>query len=103
MKEEGKLEEQVVVHTTPRVYSIDPKERYVNEYSTCCSRTGKTDARLIRYASRFSMSVLTMGFAAVQIARAGDCDPLVPFYCSLFTFVLGAWVKTDAAKLIQSP
>jgi hypothetical protein len=102
MEDVKEVQEEVVVHT-PRVYSIDPKTRYTNEYSTCCSRTGKTDARLIRYASRFSMSVLTMGFAAVQIARAGDCDPLVPFYCSLFTFVLGAWVKADAAKQIQTP
>ena len=62
------------------------EEKYENEYSTCCSKR-KTDARLLRYGSKFSLSVFTLGFACVQIVRAGDCDPLVPFYSSLITFV----------------
>jgi hypothetical protein len=74
------------------------KERFDNEYSSCCSRSGKTDARLIRYASRFSISLILLTFACVQITRAGDCDPLVPFYTSLITLVMGAWVKTDNIK-----
>ena len=79
------------------------EEKYENEYSTCCSRSGKTDARLIRYGSKFSLSVFTLGFACVQIARAGDCDPLVPFYSSLITFVLGTWLKTDTKGSVQLP
>jgi len=69
------------------------KQRFDNEYATCCSRSGKTDARLIRYASRFSISLILLTFSCVQLVRAGDCDPLVPFYTSLITLVMGAWVN----------
>jgi len=78
------------------------EEKYENTYATCCSKSG-TDARLIRYGSKFSLSVFTLGFACVQIARAGDCDPLVPFYSSLITFVLGTWLKTDTKGSVQLP
>ena len=70
------------------------KERFENEYSTCCSRSGKTDARLIRYASRFSISLILLSFSCVQIVRAGECDPLVAFYTSLITLIVGVWVKS---------
>ena len=63
----------------------------------------KTDARLIRYGSKFSLSILTLGFACVQLIRAGPCDSLVPFYSSLITFILGAWLKLDSKQDIQVP
>ena len=78
------------------------EERYENEYSTCCSKR-KTDARLLRYGSKFSLSVFTLGFACVQIVRASECDALVPFYTSLITFVLGTWLKTDTKGSIHLP
>jgi hypothetical protein len=80
---------------------IDPKTRYEIEYSTCCSRTGKTDARLIRYATKFTISLLMLGFATTQLVRSHECDSLVPFYTSLITFVLGAWVKVDSQKEVN--
>jgi hypothetical protein len=97
--------EQAQIHLPPEKpqhsTSIDPAVRYENEYSTCCSRSGKTDARLIRYVSRFSLSIITLVFAGVQLVRAHDCDPLVPFWTSLITFVLGAWIKIDGQKAVS--
>ena len=77
------------------------KQHYENEYSTCCSKTGKTDARLIQYGSRFTMSVLTLAFAGVQLIRAGPCDALVPFYSSLITFILGVWLKENFNQQVK--
>ena len=74
------------------------KQRFDNEYSSCCSKSGKTDARMIRYASRFSISIILLTFSCVQLMRAGDCDPLVPFYTSLVTLVMGAWVNDNSKK-----
>jgi hypothetical protein len=88
--------DNVVVHTNNT--NVDTESHYENEYSTCCSRTGKTDARLINYASKFTVSILMLGFASIQLVRSHDCDPLVPFYTSLITFILGIWVKSDSAK-----
>jgi hypothetical protein len=85
----------VVLHTNN---NVDTETHYENEYSTCCSRTGKTDARLINYASKFTVSILMLGFASIQLVRSHDCDTLIPFYTSLITFVLGVWVKSDTGK-----
>ena len=95
---EEAMGKDVTVHM-PR--SIDPTTRYENEYSTCCSRTGKTDARLIKYASKFAISLLMLAFASIQLVRSYECDALVPFYTSLITFILGAWVKVDTSKIKQ--
>ena len=74
------------------------EEKYENEYTTCCSKTGKTDKRLIQYASKFSLSLIVIAFACVQLIRADPCDSLVPYYSSLITFILGAWIKTNDNK-----
>jgi hypothetical protein len=89
--------QDVVVHAQ---HAIDPETRYENEYSTCCSRTGKTDARLISYASRFTISLLMLGFASIQLVRSHECDSLIPFYSSLITCVLGAWIKIDTKRTL---
>jgi hypothetical protein len=68
-------------------------KRYENEYSTCCTKTGKTDKRLILFTSKFSMSLLILGFAGYQIMRAGECDGLLPWYTSLITLIVSVWVK----------
>lgn len=96
---EEKTNDVVVMHTAS---SIDAKTRYENEYSTCCSRH-KTDARLLKFASRFTLSIITLGFATIQIVRASPCDSLLPFYTSLITFVLGVWVRTQESKDVQLP
>lgn len=77
---------------------IDLKEkRYNDTYASCCSRTGRTDARLIRYVSRITISCIVLGFACYQIAANEDpCNNLIPFYTSLITLVVGTWVKADA-------
>lgn len=69
------------------------KQRYENEYTTCCSRTGRTDARLIRYGSKFSLSVLVIGVSFYQILNADPCDPLIPWFCSLISGVLSTWIN----------
>jgi hypothetical protein len=74
---------------------IDAKTVYDDHFSSCCSRSGTTDARLIRYASKFTISLLMLGFASIQLVRSHECDSLVPFYTSLITFVMGSWIKVD--------
>ena len=77
---------------------------YAVGWESCCSRTGKTDARLLSFSMRATLSILTLGFAAVQLVRAEPCDKLVSWYCSIITFVLGCWMganndtKTAPAK-----
>ena len=93
---EEKNAEHVVVH--PHI--IDAETRYANEYTSCCSKR-RTDKRLLQYASRFTISILMLGFASIQIIRSHDCDALVPFYTSLITFIIGAWVKMDTSKIQQ--
>ena len=85
----------------PPPQSIDSTTRYENEYSTCCTRSGKTDARLIKFASRFTISLIMLAFASIQLIRSHECDALVPFYTSLITFLLGAWVGKDTSKIRQ--
>lgn len=68
-------------------------ERYENEYSTCCTKSGKTDRRLILFTSKFGMSLLILGFAGYQIMGAGECDGLLPWYTSLITLIVSVWVK----------
>jgi hypothetical protein len=81
---------------------VDEQTRYDDQYNSCCSRTGTTDARLIRYASRFSISLVMLAFAAIQLVRSHECDSLVPFYTSLITFVLGAWIKVDTHTSVKN-
>ena len=87
---------------TLKPVDVDPKTKYENEYATCCSKSGKTDARLIRYVSKFTFSMITLIFAGAQIIRAGECDPLVPFYSSLITYILGAWIHSNNNKQINT-
>ena len=67
------------------------EQKYSDEWSTCCSRSGRTDRRLIQFSVKFILSMAVLGFAGVQLATAGPCDSQTSFYSSLFTFVLGAW------------
>ena len=79
-----------------RVLDLELKlkeERYDNEYSTCCSRSGKTDKRLIHYGSKFSLSLAVIGFACYQLVTADECDSLVPWYTSIVTMIIGVWIK----------
>jgi len=78
------------------------EKQYNDSYASCCSRTGRTDARLLRYASRFTISTIVLTFACVQIAINDDpCNNLMPFYTSLITLVVGSYVKLDGNKLEQ--
>ena len=93
--------QDVIVHTMEH-HRIDPLEhkRYDDMYTTCCSKN-KTDARLIRLISRFSLSIITISFAGIQLVRAGPCDSLTPFYSSLITFILGSWLKVDNQQRVS--
>lgn len=71
------------------------KKQYEDSYASCCSRTGRTDARLLRYISKTCVSILILIFAGAQLVRAGPCDSLVPFYCSLITLVMGSYIKLE--------
>jgi len=77
------------------------KKEYNDTYRTCCSdRT--TDARLLTWAAKFSMSMLALCFSATQIVRAEPCDTVLPFYTSLITFILGAFVSESAKQRVQT-
>lgn len=94
---------RVLDKNTPRSPSLERRrieqelaikhERYENEYSTCCTKSGKTDKRLILFTSKFGMSLLILGFAGYQIMGAGECDGLLPWYTSLITLIVSVWVK----------
>ena len=95
METETKTPTAARSHTMKKLELDLEKEKYNDSYSTCCSRTGTTDARLIRYVSRFSLSSIVLIFACYQLITARDCDSLVPFYTSLITLLVGTWVKLD--------
>ena len=109
--QELKIDIEGVKETRRSVSSPDTRKRrifhqweqeekeYNDTWRSCCSRSGYTDRRLIQYITRFSLSVLTLVFSCIQLIRAHDCDPLVPFYSSLITFVLGAWLQSDDKKI----
>ena len=71
------------------------KEKYENEYSTCCSKSGTTDARLIRYGSKFSLSILMLVFCFYQIMTSGECSSLLPWYTSIVSMILSVWLKGE--------
>lgn len=73
-------------------------EKYDNEYNSCCTRTGKTDKRLIQYASKFTMSVIILTFAGYQIMTIKPNDGLLPWYTSLVTMIMTVWIKTKAEE-----
>ena len=77
------------------------EKQYEDSYSSCCARSGRTDARLLRYISKTGVSILILIFAGAQLVRAGPCDSLVPFYCSLITLVMGSYVKLDSNKSLE--
>ena len=100
MENENALEQQIELKVgspsnEKRVLDLELKlkeERYENEYSTCCCG-GVIDKRLIHYGSKFSLSLIIIGFAFYQLINADECDALVPWYTSIVTMVISVWVK----------
>ena len=81
------------------IHRIELEDRAADtSWSSCCSRSGKTDKRLLNFSARLAMSILTLGFSAVQIARAEPCDNLVSWYCSIVSWVLGTWMGSSDSK-----
>ena len=60
-----------------------------NHWDSCCSKTGRTDRRLIEFSARFFLSVVMMSVSVYAILTADECDSIVPFWCSIISFVLG--------------
>lgn len=74
------------------------QDRYENEYNTCCTSSGKTDKRLIQYASKFTMSIVILTFAGYQIMTLTPGDGLLPWYTSLVTMIMTVWIKTKTEE-----
>ena len=64
-----------------------------NMYSSCCSRTGKTDVRLIRFTTKICFSFIVLSFSFYSISTADECDSLIPFWTSLISIIVGAWIN----------
>ena len=77
------------------------EEQYENTYQTCCSKSGKTDKRLIQYGTKFSLTLLVMIFCFYQIITAGECDSLTPWYCSLVSGIVGVWLNSPKLSQLQ--
>lgn len=76
--EKKKLEHQIEIED----------KKYEDNYNSCCSEKG-TDKRLLQWVAKFSISMLTLGFAMYGILTSDECDPLTSFYTSLISFILG--------------
>ena len=74
------------------------EERYDNEIKSCCSRTGTTDRRLVRYGTKVFLSIVVISFCFYQIMNAGPCDTMIAWYCSLVSGILGTWMKLPNIK-----
>ena len=71
-------------------HKINVEDRkYADEWASCCCPAGKTDRRLLEFVARAFISTTTLVFSFYQLIKANECDPLVPFYSSLVTFILG--------------
>jgi hypothetical protein len=62
-----------------------------NKLSSCCG--GSTEKRLFEHASRLFISIIVLIFTFAQMIRSEANDPMLPFYTSLLTFVLGNWLS----------
>lgn len=69
-----------------------------NQLATCCG-SGRTDRRLLQYAGKLTVSIITLTFCFVQLIREPESG-LLPFYSSLITFVIGSFM---GAGSIASP
>ena len=99
MNEEQKVQLKVASPSNDkRRLSLELKlkqDDYENTYQTCCSKTGKTDKRLIHYATKATLTLLVLTFCFYQIITAEECDSLLPYYTSLISMVLAVWLKQD--------
>jgi hypothetical protein len=60
-------------------HRIEVQDRqYNDQYSSCCSDR-KTDARLIQYIMKISISFTILIFSFYQLSKAHPCDGLFPF------------------------
>ncbi len=71
-----------------------PSPAYQDQWTSCLFPGRTTDRRLIQFTSRFVTGLACLVFSMYQLANADPCDSLVPFYCSVVTFVLGG-MSTD--------
>ena len=70
-----------------------------NVYSCCFSKNGTTDRRVLEYCSKTAISFSILAFSFIMIARNKDpCSPLLTFYSSLVTLILGSYIKTPSVQ-----
>ena len=81
--ERRRLEQDLDIH----------EKEYDNTWQSCCCGGKKTDKRLLQYVTRFSLSILVLVFASVQLINSGECDSLNSFYISLISMIVGVWVN----------
>ena len=61
------------------------------QWGCCCSKR-PTDARLLTYIIRVIISIMILIFSLYKIGTVHECDPLLSFYTSTITFILGAYL-----------
>jgi hypothetical protein len=71
------------------------KERYQNTWA-CCGRT--TDKRCINFIGRWVVSCAVLSFSLYQLSVAEDCDPLIPLWSGIITFIIGALISARNEK-----
>ena len=68
-----------------------------NNWNSCCSNQ-PTDSRLLKFITRFSISLLTLSMSFYGLVNAKECDNLVPFWSGLITFVVGLNINPEDRK-----
>jgi hypothetical protein len=56
----------------------------------------KMDKRCIQFLSKFSISMLAMGFCLVQLSKPSLPNETQSAYMSLLTFILGVWLPSPS-------
>ena len=70
-------------------------ERYENEYTSCCSRSG-TDKRLIDVGFKMTVLLIVLIHSLIMIAyntiHDNPCDSFNPLYTSIITLIIGLFI-----------
>lgn len=77
------------------------KKEYDDTYQTCCTKSGRTDRRLLEWAFTSTVSLVVISFSMYKLATAADCDALIPFWSSLITYILGSMGLTSKRRPLK--
>lgn len=71
------------------------QQKYQNTWN-CCGRS--TDKRCINFIGRWIVSCAVLSFSLYQLSVAEDCDPLIPLWSGILTFIIGALISARNEK-----